>query len=42
MSFIIEEELKEREIFEKEIDRVKWHEHDKAQKKLAGKKYFSE
>jgi hypothetical protein len=26
----IEEELKEREIFEKEIDRVKWHEHDKA------------
>ena len=39
---LIEEEMKEKDMFEKDIDRVKWHEWNDDKKKLAGKKYFSE
>lgn len=38
----MELELLDKDLFEKEINKDKWHESDDARKKRVGKKYFSE
>lgn len=39
---LIDEEMKEKDMFEKDIDRANWHKHDDEQKRCQGKKYFTE
>jgi hypothetical protein len=36
------EELKDKDLFEKEIDRIQWHKEDNDRKKLVGKLFYSE
>lgn len=38
----VEEELKNKDLYEKDIDSKKWHEFDNKTKKRQGKKYFTE
>lgn len=38
----MELELLDKDLFEKEINKDKWHESDDARKKRVGKKYYSE
>lgn len=36
------EELKDKDLFEKEIDRIQWHKEDNDRNKLVGKLFYSE
>lgn len=39
---LLEAELRDKDLFEKQIDRDEWHKNDEATTKRQGKKYFSE
>lgn len=38
----MELELQDKDLFEKEINRVQWHEADDAKRRTIGKKYYTE